>query len=493
MARPRNAGNESVSYQQYISWVRKFDRNMLLRKAASASSLNAGRVVSADGPSPLLPWNVAGMAVTAICRGVSRRETPDDREVLRLIQGFGNIVEPSEVAADADTTPLLARLFHTQLPYQQPRQAEMARTQALFGDTQFPSHHRPEVMTDGWFDRLMGASTEDYFGTAFLLFAGASFSQGRYSPDFWSEEVKDGLSALITPDEVERIGARHFVTTIEEVKAARIEASIPHAGERDAFNPLVAKPFLSGILDGTWLAPSADLAALRAGTSGIVHEGREAHGVAFHNDLGHLFEAYVGRHLQVMEGPRVHSEVDFMTGRQSRKSCDWIVVFDSLVWLIEVKASSPTEAMRQGAGDHFRQVGEKLGRAVSQLNTTNDAIHRDRKAFAGVPVDRRILASVVTLSDYPTAELAYSTSNQQTSDLPVAFLSANDFEILLGREVREVESLLNLAIDSAKSGNIVDYNDVRRRIRGAKNPIVEAAWDANPVRRFMKNRLPEQP
>jgi hypothetical protein len=110
-----------------------------------------------------------------------------------------------------------------------------------------------------------------------------------------------------------------------------------------------------------------------------------------------------------------------------------------------------------------------------------------------VPVDRRILASVVTLSDYPTAELAYSTSNQQTSDLPVAFLSANDFEILLGREVREVESLLNLAIDSAKSGNIVDYNDVRRRIRGAKNPIVEAAWDANPVRRFMKNRLPEQP
>jgi hypothetical protein len=484
------SSSSELSYQRYITMVRKWDRNMLLRKAASASALNAGRVGSAEGISPLLPWNIAGMAITAICRGLPRGDLPNDKDVTRLIQSFGNVVVPSEVGERYDATPLIARIFHTQLPYQQPRQPEMARTQALFGDTTFPPQHKPQVMTHGWFDRLVGASTEDFFGAAFLLYAGATHSNGRYSPNNWDTEVREGLSELIAPERVDEIAARHFVATIDEIKAARIAASVGHVGERDAFNPLVVKPFLSGILNGTWIAPSVDLAALRVGTSGIVHEGRELHGAAFLNDLGHLFEAYVGRHLRELDGPTVTGEIDYMVGRQKRKSCDWIVVFESIVWLIEVKASSPTEAMRQGGNDHFTQVGDKLGRAVSQLNATNYAIRTDRVAFARVPIDRRVLATVVTLGEYPTAELSFSMGAHQTSDVPIAFMSANDMEVLLGRDVSHLETLLNQAVDAAKQDRVIEYNDVRRRITGSDNSIVKAAWEANPVRRFMNNRIP---
>jgi hypothetical protein len=492
MGRSAVRSDGSISYQQYTTMIRKWDRNMLLRKAASASALNAGRVITPEGPSPLLPWNIAGMAITAICRGVLHGASPNDPEVTHLIRSFGNIVEPSEVGDEADGTSLIARIFHSQLPYQQPRQPEMARTQALFGDTPFPPHHSPAVMTAGWFDRLIGASTEDFFGTAFVLYAGAAFSNGRYSPDFWSDEVKDGLSELITPQAVEAIAERHFVTSVDDVKAMRIAASIPYARERDAFNPLVARPFLRGILDGTWIAPSLDLAALRAGTSGVVHEGRHNLGQRFSSDLGHLFEAYIGRHLSLLKGPLVTGEVDYLSGREHRQSCDWIVVFDSLVWLVEVKAYSPTEAMRQGGEDHFVQVGKKLGRAVWQLNETNHAIRTKREAFAQIPVDRRMLSTVVTLGEYPTAELSYSIARQQSSDLPIAFLGANDLELLLGREASQVERILNLAIDSAKDDRVIEYGDVRRQISRGHNPIVEAAWEANPVRRFMRDRVAER-
>ena len=484
----RRAEPPTVTYWQYVALVRKWDRNALIEGAGWASASNAGKVIVDGEASTLLPWNVAGMAVTAICRGTRFGIKPTEEDVVRLCWMFGNIFDG--IADDeTDPTRMLSRLFHEQLPYQHDLLHEWSRAQALLVDTDFPAHYSPEIMTDGWIEVLLdGVTVPEYSGTGFVLWASAQSTNGLYNPDVWDDSM-DGLLAVLSKERIQEIGLKHFVTDIDGIKAIR--KAVPSKSlvtEQFAFNPLQTRPFLSDMLPGTWLAPSTDLLAQKLGVQGIVYSGIDRWGGAFTRDLGHLFQAYIGDHLRLIGGARVFEEAKYGPKKNRLDSCDWFVVLDGLVVYIEVKASSPTMEIRESVENAFRGVAAKLTKAVVQVNESFAGVQRGEDDLSMIPADLPAVALVVTLDSYPSAELAFAMGALGETALPVAFLSAGDLESLVAHDSAEVEALLFAGMKAARGNGIIEYQTVRTAMTRNINPIVDRAWSANPVLRYINDK-----
>jgi len=111
----------TITHSQYIALVRKWDRNVLIRGAAWASAKNNGATIKDGVQSEYLPWNIAGMAITAICRGTVGGPTPSNAELQELIWQFGNVFDKTELDEDdTDAARIIARLAHQQMPFQMP-------------------------------------------------------------------------------------------------------------------------------------------------------------------------------------------------------------------------------------------------------------------------------------------------------------------------------------------------------------------------------------
>ena len=65
---------------------------------------------------------------------------------------------------------------------------------------------------------------------------------------------------------------------------------------------------------------------------------------SFTEDVGDLFEQYVGRQLQQIPNAIVYPEIVY--DKDNKKSVDWIVVCEDTVILVEVKSVRPTEDIR---------------------------------------------------------------------------------------------------------------------------------------------------
>ncbi|MFE5144274.1 hypothetical protein ACFRDV_42820 [Streptomyces fagopyri] len=93
----------------------------------------------------------------------------------------------------------------------------------------------------------------------------------------------------------------------------------------------------------------------------------------------------------------VQPEVVYTEQKNVKKSVDWIVVFDDLVLLVEVKSVRPTMKLRLGATDFATELTTKLAKAVEQIDKTAAHIAARTAEFAHIPVDRPIVGVAVTL------------------------------------------------------------------------------------------------
>jgi hypothetical protein len=481
-----------ISYLQYIALVRHWDRDSLIQGAAWASARNEGNVLAQGEASKWLPWNVAGMAITAICRGIRHGPIPNNDQLRELIWQFSN-TDDGITGNEDDALHFMERLFHEQMPYQHRALNEWSRAIALFADTTFPASHEPEVMRDGWIEDLVDATLGEYMGTGFILWASATKSSGYYRPAHWDPSL-DQINQVLPRERVEEVARAHFATTIDEIKSERRALGpLLSASEKYAFNPLIARPFLTDIVPDAWIAPSVDLIVQKVGVAGFTHLGMRRWGTKFSRDLGRLFEEYIGRQLELIAGAVILREIDFGTRKTPRKSVDWIVVTERMVVLIEVKASSPTEVIRQSAGDLFSGVRSKLAAAVDQLNKTADALGTHRSAFADVPVDRPVVGLVVTLGNFPSAPLAYRMGQLGQSKIPISFVFVGDFETLVARSAEEFGEILADGFGSTPvSGLIENLNGVLHRFAVDRNPIIEAAWLANPITGYLTTQLTDR-
>lgn len=201
--------------------------------------------------------------------------------------------------------------------------------------------------------------------------------------------------------------------------------------------------------------------------------------MSFARDMGHLFEAYIGRQLRLLPDAQVHPEITHRHGRkggQQLRSVDWIVEFSDLLLLVEVKATMPTEAVRLGDLDAAESAWAKLVKASEQIDAVAGYLRDGHEAYAHItPAGRPILGLVITLEPFYLVN-AYNFLPATTT--PVYVASAEELE----RLVTVTSTTASQLMLQHHMEHAVGWH-VRESFAGhtfEPNPIVESAWHRYP-------------
>jgi hypothetical protein len=117
------------------------------------------------------------------------------------------------------------------------------------------------------------------------------------------------------------VTAERLTATKEEFKADYVQNS--HGNKKLArydYNPLVRTPFIN-FGTGLAYAPAPRLIMRTVTPGGLYYPGISKYGNAFADDMGKLFEYYIGRNLALIDGAEVHPEIAYGS-KKSRKSVD---------------------------------------------------------------------------------------------------------------------------------------------------------------------------
>ncbi|MFF3951361.1 hypothetical protein ACFYYN_42195 [Streptomyces sp. NPDC001902] len=354
----------------------------------------------------------------------------------------------------------------------------MARTAALFDQTS-PARI-PTCLVDGWDEQLLGCSLSDYVGVTQLLQVSALQNEGRFDPAWLIQPQMEKVCSVIPGDTIREVTERHFVTDLEAFKAenkTRRLSQDPHL-RRFEYNPLRGRPFLLGFGPG-YLAPSSHLIVPKGSPLGLYYMGVAHFGNSFAQELGDLFEQYIGRQLNQLPDAEVHSEIIY---RDERRSVDWIVVFDDLVLLVEVKSTRPTQQLRLGALDRTNTALRQIRHACQQVETTAALVAGRDSSFRHIPADRPVQGLVVTMEPFHTANAPFQKVMQSDTDTPVTVCSAAELEHLVTLQDMSISELL-IERQADPQATTYSLDTVLSGKKLGRNAILDAGWDSYPWKR----------
>ena len=436
------------------------------------------------------PWALAEIARVSLAYGNEHRNSATFSDLLACNDAYNQLDDPEMVEGyDGPVAGFFLRVCE-QLEYQLPALNEMTRAIALFGNTM--SRRPLRVVRDGWQDELLGADLVTFIAAGEMLHIAAQPNQGRFNPAWLGQESFAFLRDVTNPDLLRSAWKRSYLIDATEF-AARNGRARPSAWRRYEHNPLLSRPIVAG-LHQDWIIPVPALIIRRLSPLGIYYAGVEHWGKPFADDLGDLFEQYIGSHLRLLDQAIV--EPGFRYGRDNRETVDYIVTLPEAVVLVEVKSVRPTAAVRSGSPDAQPELKRMLSKGIVQLERADRLIEEHHPAFAHVPRDRPRVGLLVTLEDFHVLNSAFHRPllDRERPDFPVGVVSAG-----------EIEHWVTLK-DSTPGGLLLKARTdreelpwplgagiaLRQELNGQKhrrNPIIEEAWSVGPWQQLANLRL----
>lgn len=445
--------------------VRAYRPSMLLPALAAYAATPIGDPRSLADRAP---WAVAALAKESIVRGNEYRPAtvpPDVAE--RLVHAFNNAFDLP--AGDFDLPELMIPIAYEQFPYQETNFTDLARTQALFLETELPSSAGPSVAQ--WEDALgvpLGMASQ----AIFTLFVWASQNQGRIDLTLLDAPQLQPLLERVPRHAIEACADR-MTATVDQAKADYAkQPKLERRLERFAYNPLVATPMINLGSQGI-VSPQPALILGGATPSSLYYVGAERWGNRFLQQLGLQFEAYVGRHLELIEGAITHPEVVY--GKSQKKSIDWFVVLPNLVLLVECKLGRPVLEARAGAATLVERYVEKLDPARKQINETADRIRQGDPAFDFVPTDRPVVGLVVTYEQFYMANDESIAQHMRSATIPTLYASVKDIEQLVTLPTGRLSEVI-LELVKAPTRSAVSVTNALPGEELGRNSLMDAAW-----------------
>jgi hypothetical protein len=207
---------------------------------------------------------------------------------------------------------------------------------------------------------------------------------------------------------------------------------------------------------------------------GLYYSGAAKWGNRFTEDVGDLFEQYVGRQMQQIPDAEVHPEV--LYDKDNKRSVDWIVVCEGTVILVEVKSVRPTEDIRLGKPNAVNEFKRMLGRAFKQLNTTDELIAQKHPRFAHIPANLPRVGLIVTMEPFEVANARPILDFQEvTANIPTNVCASSDLELLVTLQDQDVGLFLtNLLTDESKPGYRISTGLKDHSL--GRNAVLDEAW-----------------
>lgn len=377
-----------------------------------------------------------------------------------------------------------------QMIHQEPVFQELARSAAML--TQTTGTREARCLRPGWEEELLGASLSHYVGIAQLLWASAISCAGRFDPDSLMAPGAEPICAEIPATTIMSVAEKHFVTDTAAFRQANDSARMTTDPllRRYEYNPLRGTPLVKGGLRPGLPRTGQPADPGQGEPLGIYHTGVARFGNAFAQDLGDLFEAYVGRQLRLLPDTTVHPEIVY--GQNQALSVDWIVVTEELVLLVEVKSVRPTAHLRLANEQRVDEVKRMLGHAYEQIDNTAALIASGQKEFAEAPTDRPVHGLIVTMEPFHIVNAPLQRALLPATTVPVTVCSISELENMvtitdtpLGR------LLLERAADAQRSAYAL-----REALSGhtqARNAVLDAGWDSYPWRHAAAGQMPSEP
>ena len=479
---PPMRSSTPIPYAVFAQRVRQYRRSDVLRVCAQmgAEGEQVTRGFASRRPglaNYVQPFSIAGVARTALAACNEYRTAHcGRREVEQLCGWYVNVDEPDD-GTEPGTNHLrqmLARLAYEQFPHQLAGMETVGRSIALFEDRFQGIAGAPTP--DEW-RAAFGASVADLVLAGFVAYASACVNGGRVLIDQIGEPELDALYEGLTAREGQKVLESFFCADLQEV--AQRARELERAGrEKWSPSPLAARPVVR-LASNELVVPWPHLVVERFSPSGLFYAGIEFFGDSFGRALGQIFELYVGDQLRLLPDAVVTGEQVYLDRGSEHKTCDWFVVTDACVVLVEVKATRPVHDVRTGSPDGLTDIERKVGRAASQLERTARLVRADHPAVGFVPKDRPLLGLVVTLEPFYLLDTWLYDDVVGGRELPVTVASSHEFEAvvagLLAADDVGPRLIAGLTADGATPSRLL------RSIEGVddppSNPILSKAWD----------------
>lgn len=475
----REAG--PVTDGEYVKQVRRYRPSSLLPLVAAASaaySTEGSWKTSPDGRCT--PWALADIARVALTGGRQHGAAAQPQDLLALLGLYSRLDDHYGHDAGRDPEALdryLLRLTAEQFPYQYSFFTELARSAALF--TQTTASRPAQCLRPGWEEDLLGVTVSEYVGIAQLLYGLAVGGRGRFDLAGLSDCGDEQLLARMPASTIAAVTERHFVTgRADFARADGVARNRPNDDllRRYEHNQLRSTPLLRGFGRGL-LAPVSQLILAKASPLGLFYTGMHRYDKAFADDLGDLFEAYVGRQLDLLPDAVVHPEVVYGPGNS--RGVDWIVVTDDLVLLVEAKSTRPTWHLRLGTEERTTEIRKRLAKGFKQIERTGGLIASGQREFAGIPSDRPRRGLLVTMEPFHLAHTRAQRDHLPATTMPVTVCSISDLEQLVTiRGTRIDQLLLDHYRDSERKAL-----PLRHSLQGhdhVDNSVLDTAWASYP-------------
>ncbi|MER8036604.1 hypothetical protein [Streptomyces hydrogenans] len=492
---PQSVPASGVPDSQYIRRIQRHSQSSLVELISSTSAqLPSPRDLrTTEGLGVYGPWALADAAWISLALGQELNRAPAQPRDLGQILGFYLALDDPfyQESPEEKLTRLLLRVAGQQFIWQVDEYSELSRAVALLTQTSTPEPLK--VIDSDWAQDVLGCSVPDYVGLARYVWATATGHpvpefKGRFIPDMMLAPADhSGFSTLRSAADATAVLERHFVTD-----APRLRATYPASPDpllrRYGHNPLRTTPLVAGFGEG-YLVPVPAAVLSKASLLGLYYTGGEANltsrGKAFTNDLGKLFEAYVGRQLDLLDNATVHPEIEWQGEKKGEggKSVDWIVVFPDLVLLVEVKSARPNADLRLGAENYAEKLARTPGEAFPQIERTDRLIAEGNSAFAQIPAHLPRRGMVITMEPFHllnTAELRVGierTPNPVTGET-IPITTASIFE--LEHAVTITDTSLSQLLLNPPNGALTLLQLLAGHEFLEHNPILEKGWAAIP-------------
>lgn len=494
LVHPSRYTQHGITWEKFKAAVREVDRDSLLIEAAAVTAIFANGE-DEDGWKKLgvTPWTLADVARTAIVWGRPGGRRTDGPTLFRLCNMNALLIDEegaSAVERDDESTEavaasrdrlarILARIFFEQFPGQRSVLAEVSRSILLFGSAaEPPEGFAPKVMTPGWFERLMGGLTfDDYIESVFLLSVIAQQHNGQVPPEVFDSPALVELADVFSADTVRRVLSEHLVTSIDDFKENnRVwQGPLPSAEKKFAFNPLEDKPFVHGITAAP-IAPWVQAIIAKTSPPSIYFLPPTELRKAFADDLGPVFQHYVGRQLELIDGPRrVIPEVRYKFAKQNIDSCDWFLDLPEVLVLIECKARQPIESLRVGSADWLKSIEDSIGKGIHQLNRSNAQIESISVLQPEIDTSKPRVGLVVTLEPFYLNQNWLIRERLEPAEFPVGVLSIGELESLVLLNADELGEAVLKAADAAED-NVMPLNPALDETHGRENTLLVETW-----------------
>lgn len=383
----------SLTYREFARLVAKYPREGLLRLIAQVPAGEAHRRAARNPISPpITPITLAGVARTALAEGSDTRRRnsrvagPD--QLRRLCHEQLMILDPAlNDDAFGDALSMLTRMMFEQLGEQYSPTENLSRAHSLFVDY---AARNPKMPTPQQWSDLLGTDLDSFMRTGFALYVAILQNGGSISRDIMQADHVKAIWEPLSPDELFDIVDRLFCRTPDEHRSL-IRRDEMRGLEKWSFNSLTAYPLVA--LGNDLVCPAPHLLIDRVTSTGLWYIAQGELKSKFTGPLGGTFETYVGDQWRLLTHAEVLPEIRYLKGGSHAKSCDWFVITDSVVVLVEVKCARPSLSYRAGTEAGVADLRERLSEAVGQLGRSAELIAAGHPEFAAIPVTDRSEAS----------------------------------------------------------------------------------------------------